>query len=47
MDPFTGLHAGFLVGGEHVLVIAERDTVEGSGVQVKQPACLDREVGVA
>jgi hypothetical protein len=47
MDPFSCLDPGFLIGRQHVLVVAEWIAVEGSGVQVQHPAGFEREVGVA
>ena len=47
VDPFPGLHAGLLIGGEDVVVFAEFDSVMDPGVQVERPSGLDREVGVA
>ena len=45
MDPLPGLDAGLLDGGDHILVCAERLTVEAAGVQIQHPAGLEREVG--
>jgi hypothetical protein len=47
VDRFPGLHAGRLIGGEDVVVVAEFDPVMDSGVQVEHSSGLEREVGVA
>ena len=46
MDPLTGLHAGFLVGGDDVVIVSERFPFEGAGVQVQHSAGFEREVRV-
>ena len=40
------LQLGLLVGGDHVVVIAERHTAPDAGVQVQHPGRLGGEVGV-
>jgi hypothetical protein len=47
MEPLPCLDAGFLIGGQHILAVLERNAVEGSGVQVEHLGGFDREVGVA
>ena len=46
MNTATGLHAGFLVGAEHVVALAEGLAVKDSSVQVEHPGCFDDKVRV-
>jgi len=43
----AGLDAGLLVGGDHVLVVFERDPLELAGVEVEHAGGLGPEVGGA
>ena len=43
----AGLDGGLLVGGDDVLIGAQRCVVAAAGVEVEHPGCLGPEVGVA
>jgi hypothetical protein len=47
MHAASSLHAGLLVGAEHVVVLAERLAVEGPCVEVEHSGCCDGEMRVA
>jgi len=46
MNAATGLHAGLLVGAEHVVFLAERLAVPDPGVEIEHPGCFNGKVRV-